>query len=52
LHVNIHGVSTGVKVVGIIREGFWRDVMRHRLMLHWWLGCSGNMVDWGCCMVS
>jgi hypothetical protein len=36
LHVNIHRVSTGVKVVGIIGEGLCRrDVMGHGLMLHW-----------------
>jgi hypothetical protein len=47
-HVDIGRGSTGVKVIGIIREGLWRrDMIGHGLMLHWWLGCSGNMVDWG-----
>jgi hypothetical protein len=53
LHVNIHRVSTGVKVIGIVREGLCRrGVIGHGLMLHWWLGCGGNMMDWGCCMVN
>ena len=53
LYVNIHRVFTGVKVIGIVGEGLCRwDVMGHGLMLHWWLDCSGNMVDWGCCMIN
>jgi hypothetical protein len=52
-HVDVSRGSTGVKVVGIVRKGFWRrDVMGHRLMLHWWLGCGGNIVDCRCCMVN
>jgi hypothetical protein len=52
-YINISGGSTGVKVVGIVGEGLCKRNWRvHRLMLHWWLGCSGNMVDWGCCMVN
>jgi hypothetical protein len=52
-HVDISGGSTGIKVIDIIREGLWgRDVMRHGLILHRWLGCGGNMVDWGCCMMN
>jgi hypothetical protein len=53
LHVSIHGVSTGVKIIGIVREGLCRrGMIEHRLMLHWWLGCGRNMVDWGCYMVN
>jgi hypothetical protein len=53
LHVIVHGVSTDVKVVGIIGKGLWiRDVIGHGLILYWWLGYSGNIVDWGCCMVN
>jgi hypothetical protein len=42
-----------MKVIGIVRERLCRrGVMGHRLMLHWWLGCGGNMVDWGCYIVN
>jgi hypothetical protein len=52
-YVNISEGSTGVKVIGIVGEGLWgRDMMGHGLILHWWLGCGRNMVDWGCCMVN
>jgi hypothetical protein len=45
-HVNVSRSSTGVKVIGIIREELWSRVWRvHGLMLHWWLGCGGNIVD-------
>jgi hypothetical protein len=52
-YVNLSGGATGVRVIGIVKEGLWRrDMIGHGLMLHWWLGCSRNMVDWGCCMMN